>query len=289
MTDTLLGLRRKIASARDLASVVHTMKALAASGIHQYQEAVAALEPYLDTVELGLVACLQPLPNAAILPQAATGEQLLIIIGSDQGLVGQFNEALATFVANAVQHQSQPTRLITVGERIYDQLQDMNLRPIRHYPVPASVTSITELCQTLLLDTPLLQLTAQPPGLVLYYNRPYQSTRYRPHRQTVLPISQAWQDHLQLRHWPTNNLPELYGSAETTLRSLLQEYLFASLFRACAESLASEHSSRLAAMQRAETNINEQLDLLQHHYHRRRQDSIDAELFDVLYGFESLE
>ncbi len=57
----------------------------------------------------------------------------------------------------------------------------------------------------------------------------------------------------------------------------------------CAESLASENASRLAAMQRAEKNINELLDDLTHSYHQLRQSSIDEELFDVVSGFEALK
>lgn len=293
MSDSLLDLRRKISSAQDLAAVVHSMKALAASSINQYLEAVSALEPYLATVELGLVACLLPQPAGPALSADHIEHQVWIIIGSDQGLVGQFNEALATFVIHALRQQSVPTQLIAVGERVDDQLRAQQQVPLRCYPVPTSVAAITELCQSLLLDTPLLPQGAataqQSAGLGLCYNRPAQGPRYQPHRQTVLPVSQVWRDHLQQHRWPTRCRPELCGSAATTLRSLMQEYLFASLFRGCAESLASEHRSRLAAMQRAENNINQQREHLQRLYHRRRQDSIDAELFDVLYGFESLD
>ena len=73
-----------------------------------------------------------------------------------------------------------------------------------------------------------------------------------------------------------------------TLRAFIREYLFISLFRACAESLASENASRLAAMQRADKNIDELLDGLRHTFHRLRQSGIDEELFDVIAGFEAL-
>jgi F-type H+-transporting ATPase subunit gamma len=78
------------------------------------------------------------------------------------------------------------------------------------------------------------------------------------------------------------------GSGGATLRALIHEYLFVSLFRACAESLASENASRLAAMQRAEKNIDELLETLNGLFHRLRQSSIDEELFDVISGFEAL-
>ena len=78
------------------------------------------------------------------------------------------------------------------------------------------------------------------------------------------------------------------GGGTATLRALIREYLFVSLFRACAESLASENASRLAAMQRADKNIDELLENLNGTFHRLRQSGIDEELFDVISGFEAL-
>ena len=80
----------------------------------------------------------------------------------------------------------------------------------------------------------------------------------------------------------------MIGAREQTLQAFLREYLFVSLFKACAESLAAENGSRLAAMQRAEKNINDQLETLNQTFHRLRQSSIDEELFDVVSGYESL-
>jgi F-type H+-transporting ATPase subunit gamma len=78
------------------------------------------------------------------------------------------------------------------------------------------------------------------------------------------------------------------NGGEQTLLALVREYLFVSIFRACAESLASENASRLAAMQRAEKNIDGLLEDLNRTFYRLRQSGIDEELFDVVSGFEAL-
>jgi F-type H+-transporting ATPase subunit gamma len=98
----------------------------------------------------------------------------------------------------------------------------------------------------------------------------------------------TWRRELAEIPWPTQNLPEVMGDDTRTLRALIREYLFVSLFRACAESLASENASRLAAMQRADKNIDELLENLNGTFHRLRQSGIDEELFDVVAGFEAL-
>ena len=124
--------------------------------------------------------------------------------------------------------------------------------------------------------------------LYLFHNRPKSGAAYDPVSQHLLPLDEKWRLSLAHLPWPTENLPEVIGCQEQTLQALVGEYLFVSLYKACAESLASENASRLAAMQRAEKNIDELVGDLNQKFRRLRQTSIDEELFDVLSGYESL-
>ena len=125
--------------------------------------------------------------------------------------------------------------------------------------------------------------------VVLFHNRPQAGSIYAPVSQRLLPLDDAWRHDLAAIHWPTKNFPEVMNGGEQTLLAFVREYLFVSLFRTCAESLASENASRLAAMQRAEKNIDELLEDLNRTFHRLRQSGIDEELFDVVSGFEALK
>nr|WP_320048907.1 F0F1 ATP synthase subunit gamma [uncultured Desulfuromonas sp.] len=287
MSDTLLGLQRKINSATDLAGVVRTMKALAASSINQYEEAVASLRHYSQTVDLGLSACLRALPAHFKQGQKEPELTLVLIFGSDQGLVGQFNESLVDFAIKKLPGD-KPQRLIAIGERIAGQLESHGHAADHIYRTPTSVDSITELGIDLQLDNADLNQTPQRHGLLVFYNAPHLGATYQPRMRTILPLDRAWQEELSQLSWPSTALPEICGPLNATFASLIEEYLFISFFQACAESLASENICRLTAMQRAEKNIQEQLENLQRTYHRRRQDTIDAELFDVTFGFEQL-
>ena len=105
----------------------------------------------------------------------------------------------------------------------------------------------------------------------------------------MLPLDEKWRRDLAELPWPTKSLPEVIGGGGTeTLRAFIRGYLFVSIFRTCAESLAAENASRLSAMQRADKNIDELLEDLNRTFHRLRQNGIDEELFDVVSGFEAL-
>jgi F-type H+-transporting ATPase subunit gamma len=202
-------------------------------------------------------------------------------------LVGQFNEAMAEFVESTLSTLPGEKKIWAVGERMNARLADAGLPLAGKFGVPSSVKAITSLVGQ-------LQMATEAPGegscteVQVFHTRPASGGLFEPVCQRLLPLDEQWQKDLAQIHWPTKNLPELFGRDEATLRAFIREFLFISLFKACAESLASENASRLAAMQRAEKNIDSLLKNLNRTFHRLRQSSIDEELFDVIAGFNAL-
>jgi hypothetical protein len=156
------------------------------------------------------------------------------------------------------------------------------------YMFPGSVKAIAPLVGKILVESEKEYSRHTDTELYLFYNRFVSGAQYTPVSQRLLPLDEIWQKTLIERHWPKGNLPQIIDTGTVALQGLIDEYLFVSLFQACAESLASENASRLAAMQRADKNISEMLQELSGTFHRLRQDSIDEELFDVISGFEAL-
>jgi F-type H+-transporting ATPase subunit gamma len=291
MSGTTEVLRRKISSAGDLQSVVRAMKALAASSIGQYEKSVRALADYHRTVELGLSACFRiNEPMTTIVQRRAlaqAGAISAIVFGSDQGLVGQFNDVIADYAINTLAALRGKAQVWAVGERVHARLADAGLPLARLFSVPNSVQAIAPLVGQIQIETEAHLTKGDDAPLWVFHNRPLSGALYTPASQRLLPLDTQWQQGLAKIHWPSANLPEVMGGT-ATLRALVREHLFISLFRACAESLASENASRLAAMERAEKNINDLLEQLKGSFHQLRQSGIDEELFDVISGFEAL-
>jgi F-type H+-transporting ATPase subunit gamma len=292
MSDTTASLRRKIGGAGDLQSVVRTMKAMAASSIGQYENSVRALADYYHAVELGLSACFRESRPARLSAEwkrpTVSGAISAVVFGSDQGLVGQFNDVVADYAIKTLAALPAKPEIWAVGERVHARLADSGLPLLGVFTVPNSVKAITPLVGQILVESETRHSLGQVTELHLFYNRPTSGAVYAPVGQRLLPLDENWRRKLAELPWPTANLPEVMGGGTATLRALIREYIFVSLFRACAESLASENASRLAAMQRAEKNIGELLENLNRTFHRLRQSGIDEELFDVISGFEAL-
>jgi F-type H+-transporting ATPase subunit gamma len=292
MSDTTASLRRKIDSAGNLQSVVRTMKALAASSIGQYEQSVRALGDFYRTVELGLGVCFRGVGSAELMTGKArrsnAGVIGAVVFGSDQGLVGRFNDVVADYAVKTLATLTAKPEIWAVGERVHARLADAGLPLLGRFTVPNSVDGITPLVGQILVESETRRSQGEVAELYLFYNRPTSGPVYAPVSQRLLPLDESWRRRLAELPWPTGNLPEVMGGGTAALRALIREYLFVSLFRACAESLASENASRLAAMQRADKNIDELLEDLNRTFHRLRQSGIDEELFDVISGFEAL-
>jgi F-type H+-transporting ATPase subunit gamma len=267
------------------------MKALAASSITQYERAVESLHEYTRTVELALSICLRDSGSIEHLaatprPSALRGA---VIFGSDQGLVGRFNESLMEFATSALLAlPGKTTYLWVVGERMRELVPSSMLPSPVSVSVPHSVEAIAPLVSQIVIGLAKAGERDEIGEIYVFNNQPTSGAGYRPHLKRLLPLDALWHRDLIALPWPSKALPQVLGSTASALKALIGEHLFILMFQACAQSLASENASRLAAMQRAEDNIAKILEDLSRTFHRMRQQSIDEELFDVVSGYESL-
>lgn len=292
-------LKAQIDSTEDLQSVVKTMKALAAVSIQQYETAIQSLRRYSRTIELGLQVLLraryfapadeQTLPFVSDVVRALPPG--LVVLGSDQGLCGQFNQQIAQHTAQWLQQSAiapADCPIVVVGARPLAPLRDVGITVTEELPVPSSVDGITALVQDVLLLIERWQTQQRCNRILVFYNNPISAATYESRHEQLLPLNLDWFQQLQQTPWDSPCLPTFTMPEEDLFSQLIRQYLFITLYRAMAASLASENASRLAAMQSAERNIRDRLADLTGEYRRQRQSAITAELLDVVSGFEAL-
>ncbi len=68
-----------------------------------------------------------------------------IVFGSDQGLVGQFNDVVADYAVKTLVAMPGKARVWAVGERVHARLADAGLALVGLFRVPNSVQAITPL------------------------------------------------------------------------------------------------------------------------------------------------
>lgn len=288
---TLEALRRKVHNAQDLQSIVKTMKALAAVSIRQYDKAVESLQDYFITIELSFHVLLQKRPTIVQKTQITKSNRLgAIVFGSDQGMCGQLNDQIVSFAIHMIRQYGidrENLALMAFGERISDRLEDAGFTVEDVLSVPTSIDGITPRVQDVLLK---IEDWSQHEfqHVILFYSRPTGGASFQQTMLRLIPFDREWLKELQKKKWTSRSLPQFSLDWDFLFSSLVRQYLFVAIYRAFAESLASENASRLASMQTAEKNIEDRLDELQAKYNHFRQLTITEELLDISAGFEAL-
>jgi F-type H+-transporting ATPase subunit gamma len=288
--ETLEHLRHRLDTVEDLGGIVRTMKALAAVSIRQYEAAVRSLGDYYRTVELGLHVALRDLPAPEPEPRRAESAIGAVVFGSDHGLCGRFNEDIVAHARERLAERSagRPVRVLAVGARAAGLLEHAGQPVEEEVFVPGSAARITATVRHVLLKIDQWRTEGGVQRVYYFHNRPVAGARHRPAGARLLPVSLARFQRLEAERWPGPSLPSFSMDRPRLLAALLQQYFFVSVFRACAESLAAENASRLAAMQAAEKNLSERHAELLAEFRRHRQEAITTELLDVVAGYEAL-
>ncbi len=289
--ETLQTLQKKIESAEDLHSVVKTMKSLAAVSIRQYERAVESLKEYNRTVELGFQSVVKTgMFNPGIFTEYEDSSRGVIIFGADQGMSGQFDQVISEFFFKTQNEYERPqdVTMIALGERLIGFLETEGYHVDEQFPYPATVDGIITILQEIIVVIEKWRENRNTSLIEVINNQPASGSKFTPVRTMLFPLSGLWIEELHEKSWDSSSLP-MYTMDEMDLTAaLVREYIFVTLFRGFAESLAAENASRLSAMQAAEKNIEDKLNELRTLYNQQRQCEITGELLDIISGFEAL-
>jgi len=283
-------IRKNIKSAEDLGDMVKTMRTLAAVNIHHFEQAVRSLGDYYRSVEMGFQVVLKDGAVSALEQGRTKGGTYYIVFGTDQGLCGGFNDQIADYAFHEIAGEKKPVDdvLVCMGERALANLEERKLDVTNVYPLPGGLSGISLSVQQTVMNITDLQKKGEISRVALFYHKLTSQITYHPQTVILLPIDRAWIESVQKKRWPTHVLPAFTMERDTLFSALFSQYIFVSLFRAFAESMASENAARLLSMQSAEKNIDERIEQLNALYRNERQSSITGELLDIVSGFEAL-
>jgi F-type H+-transporting ATPase subunit gamma len=207
-------------------------------------------------------------------------------------MCGQLNDVIVQHASGALArltHLREDQSIVAVGQRAAAQLEHSGKLVEATFEVPGSTGGITATVHEVLARVEEWHRQRGIEMIVLFHCKLISGVFYRPRGIRLLPVDASWIHRLRAKRWPSRVIPTYFMETERLFHSLIREYLFVSLFRAFAESLASENAARLASMQVAERNIEDRLKALTSEFHQSRQSAITSELLDIISGFEALK
>ena len=301
---TLEGLKRRIKTTTSLKDIVSSMKTLSAVSVGQYEKSTKALKQYADSIELALLALLRGRNIPKNIKQQYKEQIIAIIFGSDQGLVGRFNKSIASFAISSLQQNNidlNDVTFIVGGKSLSSKILSMGYDIDTLFTMPSSVKAMITVAKKIVFKLSEIQSLQQNGDkdfsfsnrqlkIYLFYNSKDEHSVIKQNMLQILPVDENFLKKLSQRKWPTKNIPIYAPRSRRTLFSLfMRQLLFVNIYKAIAQSLASEHFTRMISMQNAEKNIDEHLEQMNLEYQQRRQTEITNELLDVVIGAEVLK
>jgi F-type H+-transporting ATPase subunit gamma len=295
--ESLESISASLKTTEGIRSIVRTMKSLSAASIHQYESAADAIAEYSDTVDQGLQVVLRTgeaqRPDGRIWQRDTVegGRNAVIVIGSDRGLCGRFNDKIAAFASKNFLKTRDGTQekpiLCVMGLRAAARLSTDGHDANEIIGLPGSAGGLSKAAQQVITYIESLNRTESVTRVHLAHNSRTAGSGSTPVAHPILPVPPDYLEALTRKPWPSRSLPMFRMEGKALLEWLLRETIYVAVYRALAESLASEHASRLASMQNAEHNITERKEELLASFRRKRQESITGELLDLIVGYET--
>ena len=285
---TIEGIKKRLKTTASLRDIVKSMKTLSAVSVSQYERSAFALAEYAGNVELALRAVLGSEPLPAPLYGTKDSNVIAVIFGTDQGLVGRFNKALADFAMDFLSHEAHVpanVSLIVGGRKLASKIASSGKNIDTLFTMPGSVRIISATAKKIIMR--IDELVSGGSRVYLFYNKKT-SGSFEPCEEQILPIPRVFLENVKSRRWPTHGQPIYTAQSAELMSGFMRQHLFVSVYRALSNSLASEHFMRMVAMGAAENNIEERLEKIRLEYQTRRQTEITSELIDVVVGAEAL-
>ncbi len=289
----LESIKDQLKGAGDIQNIVRTMKSFAAVHIRHYRKAEQSLFRYRETVEDALGAIMRHQTPAGSLHKRKNPQKCvtgIVAMGSDQGLVGQFNDKAARVVKDMLADgNKEPSQVCVLGKRLAGKLDGYGVFVRERLAMPVSVQSIPIVLEQLLTILDQWKIEHCVEAIFMVNNRMKSTIVSEPVCRSILPPDPLWLEALSKREKKKNIVPLVTITPVELRKALVSHYLYAELFGGLIESLFSENTMRLIAMEIAEKHIADHLEALTGEFNQERQSGITEEILDIMAGVSALE
>ena len=279
-------LRARIRSVSNTSKVTGAMQLIAASKMRIAQQHVLQGKKYSETLHRLLMnlssSVDQDQNNIPLLERREIKTRLMILITPERGLAGALVGNINRKALDVINSSTVKYNILSVGKKGFRFVNSRGQEVIEQLDIPdrpeiSDTDRISEIAIDGFIDGKWDQVD-------IVFSEFFSTTSQIPKSQTILPITNEEKDNVQSSH------DYIYEpSSYDVLVDLTPKYVRAQIYQSILEAFASEHSARMVAMQNATDNANELIGQLTLDLNKARQETITAELLDLIGGISALE
>jgi F-type H+-transporting ATPase subunit gamma len=290
----LRDIRNRIESIKNTQQITRAMKMVAAAKLRKAQDRIIETRPYASKMKEVVGRLVRHASDDAVLLREpeSTDNVLFIVVGSDRGLCGAFNNNLFKVVEKTIKedyreyHETGHLSLICIGRQAIKHFDKRDYKIKAKFPgfwEEIEFHKATGIMKDVISDFK----SGVFDEVKLVYNEFKSVIAQNRLVESVLPINPST---LIDEETETTSSEYIYEpDVNKILKRLLPLHLNLQLWRAILESNAAEQGARMTAMDNATENAQEMKEDLQLEYNRARQSAITTEISEIISGAQALE
>ena len=289
-------IRRRLKSVKNTKKITSAMKLVAAAKLRKTQEAVVRSRAYTDALK-GVLAQLKgdsEFSHPLLEGRQEVKRVRLLVMGANRGLCGGFNTNLNRKIESLVKEISEKHPGCEISTVILGRKPAEYYRRVgRQYLQSEETLSddpinwpIQEVCQRLEVDF----LKGEFDELYVVYTRFRSAISTVPTAERLIPL-----DRESLTTTSSTSTGDALGVAifepnpQRVFDAVVPRIVRAIARQASFDTKASEHASRMSAMDNATKNASELIHGLTLKFNKLRQSGITSQLLDIVGGAEALK
>ena len=279
----------------NIRTVTRTMQFIASSRLAQAQRLAQSSQSYTrglaETVGSLIARNGEALEHALLSPGPADAPVLLIVLSSNRGLCGGFNNNVAARAKRRREQlieSGQEVHLCTIGRKVSAAFRREGIIPDADYDTFDSLPARPVVRR--LMDRFLVGFAeGHYSAIEIVYPQFASAGQQHPVIAPLVPITDLPEPHTPAGFLETPGELELEPSLDEILERLIPEMVHTHAWQCFADALAGEHAQRYRAMQQANDNAEEMTKELTLKANTLRQGQITTELSEIVGGRAGLE
>lgn len=276
-------LKKRISSTKNTQQTTKAMKMVSAAKLRRATDAILSQRPYANEIS-NLMGALADEGYGDTEKSTKKPISLLVAFSSDRGLCGGYN---ATVIRAASQFlldkktEGKEVKCVFVGKKVMEMLRSRFQPEISHYEEFGQKITFKRATELAKVIAPMYD-KGEVDEVVFVFNEFKNAISQEIKTDIVLPLQTNSNASKKDR-----DLSIFVPSKKVLFESLSAKYFTIQIFKAFLEAQASEHGSRMSAMDNATRNAGDMIRKLTLQYNKQRQAAITKELLEIIAGSES--
>lgn len=285
--------RKRINSVKNTQKITKAMKMVAASKLRRAQIAMMNIRKYSNEMRLmagtlvGKVEHIHPL----LIKRPQIKNEAVIVVSGDKGLCGSFNASIVRYTKKFIETRKKEgvnLTLFFVGKKASESLRSVDVEKNNnfiHTLADLQFEGMYEFVEVLLEG----YVSGKYDLITVIYNRFKSAVTQEVSTEQIFPLHEdAFTEEENIKDRAGRDLV-IEPTPKEVLDFIVPRYAATELYHDFMESIASELSARMNAMDSASRNATDMIYKLTLIYNKARQNAITKELMEIVGGAEALK